>query len=79
MVPALHICWLPKRRSNSSIWGCRVAGANLLLELQALTTTVTTLEIYALVTATTGVSFVVIAMALLQARLARYGSDAGQA
>lgn len=54
------------------------------MELQALTTTVTTPEIYALGTATTGVSFVVIvlalaAIALLQARQARHGSDAGEA
>ena len=54
------------------------------MELQALTTTVTTPEIYALGTATTGVSFLVIAVALgliaiLQARQARHGSDAGQA
>src|SRR5882757_846839 len=52
------------------------------LELQALTTTVTTPEIYALGTATTGVSFLVIAAALgvillLRARQARHGSDAG--
>jgi putative spermidine/putrescine transport system permease protein len=54
------------------------------MELQALTTTVTTPEIYALGTATTGVSFGVIALALLaitliRARQARHGSDAGQA
>jgi putative spermidine/putrescine transport system permease protein len=54
------------------------------MELQALTTTVTTPEIYALGTATTGVSFAVIAVALLgivtiRARQARHGSDAGQA
>ncbi len=54
------------------------------MELQALTTTVTTPDIYALGTATTGVSFVVIAVALgaiaiLRARQARHGSDAGQA
>ena len=54
------------------------------MELQALTTTVTTPDIYALGTATTGVSFLVIAIALgaitlLQARQARHGSDAGQA
>ena len=53
------------------------------LELQALTTTVTTPEIYALGTMTTGVSFVVIAVALafigiLQRRQARHGSDAGK-
>jgi putative spermidine/putrescine transport system permease protein len=54
------------------------------MELQALTTTVTTPDIYALGTATTGVSFIVItialgAIALLRARQARHGSDAGQA
>ena len=54
------------------------------MELQALTTTVTTPEIYALGTATTGVSFAVIALALLgimtiRARQSRHGSDAGQA
>jgi putative spermidine/putrescine transport system permease protein len=54
------------------------------MELQALTTTVTTPDIYALGTTTTGVSFVVIAIALgaiaiLRARQSRHGSDAGQA
>ena len=54
------------------------------IELQALTTTVTTPDIYALGTTTTGVSFAVIAIALgaialLRARQARHGSDAGQA
>jgi putative spermidine/putrescine transport system permease protein len=54
------------------------------MELQGLTTTVTTPEIYALGTATTGVSFGVIAMALfvigiLRARQSRFGSDAGKA
>jgi putative spermidine/putrescine transport system permease protein len=53
------------------------------LELQALTTTVTTPEIYALGTVTTGVSFLVIALALgtillLRARQNRHGSDAGK-
>jgi putative spermidine/putrescine transport system permease protein len=53
------------------------------LELQGLTTTVTTPEIYALGTLTTGVSFLVIgiclAMILLaRARRARLGSDAGK-
>ncbi len=56
---------------------------SLPLELQALTTTVTTPEIYALGTVTTAVSFVVIGLALatiqlLRARQARRGSDAGQ-
>jgi putative spermidine/putrescine transport system permease protein len=54
------------------------------MELQALTTTVTTSEIYALGTATPGVSFAVIALALMaitliRSRQARHGSDAGQA
>jgi putative spermidine/putrescine transport system permease protein len=54
------------------------------MELQGLTTTVTTPEIYALGTATTGVSFGVIAIALfaigiLRARQTRFGSDAGSA
>jgi len=54
------------------------------MELQGLTTSVTTPEIYALGTATTGVSFAVIAMALfsiglLRARQSRHGSDAGKA
>ncbi len=53
------------------------------LELQALTTTVTNPAIYALGTLTTGVSFAVIAVALLliralQFRQNRHGSDAGK-
>ncbi len=53
------------------------------LELQALTTTVTTPEIYALGTVTTAVSFIVIGLALatikvLRARQAKHGSDAGR-
>jgi putative spermidine/putrescine transport system permease protein len=53
------------------------------LELRGLTTTVTTPEIYALGTLTTGVSFAVIAGALavvlwLRRRRARHGSDAGR-
>lgn len=53
------------------------------LELQGLTTTVTTPEIYALGTVTTGVSFLVIFTAVLgvlaiQQRRARRGSDAGK-
>ncbi len=53
------------------------------LELQGLTTTVTTPEIYALGTLTTGVSFAVIFTALLivlwlRRRRARHGSDAGE-
>ena len=54
------------------------------MELQALTTTVTNPDIYALGTSTTAVSFAVIAIALfsisiLNARQAKQGSDAGQA
>jgi len=54
------------------------------MELQGLTTTVTTPEIYALGTSTTTVSFAVIAVALfaiglLRARQSRFGSDAGKA
>ena len=53
------------------------------MELQALTTTVTTPQIYALGTTTTAVSFLVISVALLgitysRARQARRGSDAGK-
>ena len=53
------------------------------IELKALTTTVTTPQIYALGTTTTAVSFAVIAIALLSmaylsARQARRGSDAGK-
>ncbi len=53
------------------------------MELQGLTTTVTTPEIYALGTVTTAVSIFVIAaglcaIALLRARQARFGSDAGK-
>jgi putative spermidine/putrescine transport system permease protein len=53
------------------------------LELQGLTTTVTTPEIYALGTVTTAVSFLVIAVALAlilaaRRRQARRGSDAGK-
>jgi putative spermidine/putrescine transport system permease protein len=54
------------------------------MELQALTTTVTTPDIYALGTSTTAVSFAVIAVALfaigqLQRRQAAFGNDAGKA
>lgn len=53
------------------------------MELRALTTTVTTPEIYALGTVTTGISLALIGTALavilvLRARQARQGSDAGQ-
>jgi putative spermidine/putrescine transport system permease protein len=73
------LSWDEIARSSQSI-GER---NTLPLELQALTTTVTTPEIYALGTVTTGVSFAVIGlalglMALLRARQSRHGSDAGQ-
>ena len=61
-----------------------IGGLNTLpVELQGLTTTVTTPEIYALGTVTTAVSFAVILTALcvvlyLQRRRAKLGSDAGQ-
>jgi putative spermidine/putrescine transport system permease protein len=53
------------------------------MELQGLTSTVTTPEIYALGAATMGVSFIVIAlgltlMAVLRLRHSRLGSDAGK-
>ncbi len=60
-----------------------VGSANTLpLTLQGLTTTVTTPVIYALGTVTTGVSFLVIVLALaavtlVQRRRSRHGSDAG--
>jgi putative spermidine/putrescine transport system permease protein len=63
----------------------QVIGAvnTLPLELQGLTTTVTKPDIYALGTATTGISFVVIGLCLgtillLQKRQKRFGSDAGK-
>ncbi|UYN93591.1 MAG: ABC transporter permease [Enhydrobacter sp.] len=54
------------------------------LEIYAMTTNVTTPVLYALGTVTTGVSFLVIALALvsttiLRRRRARHGSDAGKA
>jgi putative spermidine/putrescine transport system permease protein len=54
------------------------------LEIYGMTTNVTTPVLYALGTVTTGVSFLVIALALvstiiLRRRRARYGSDAGKA
>src|SRR3984957_1319773 len=74
------LSWDEIARSSQAIG----ASNTLPLELKALTTTVTTPEIYALGTATTGVSFLVIAAALLgimtiRARQSRHGSDAGQA
>ena len=72
------LSWDEIARSSQAIG----ASNTLPLELKALTTTVTTPEIYALGTATTGVSFFVIAAALgviliLRSRQARHGSDAG--
>ncbi len=74
------LSWDEIARSSQSIG----SDNTLPLQLQALTTTVTTPMIYALGTTTTGVSFVVIALALLGIALARsrqnrHGSDAGQA
>ena len=73
------LSWDEVARSSQAIGGQNT----LPLELQGLTTTVTTPEIYALGTLTTGVSLVVIASALalvavLRRRGARRGSDAGQ-
>jgi putative spermidine/putrescine transport system permease protein len=73
------LSWDEIARSSQSIGAVNT----LPLELQALTTTVTTPEIYALGTVTTGVSFLVIGVALgtiltLRARQARHGSDAGK-
>ena len=53
------------------------------MELRALTTTVTTPEIYALGTVTTGISLAIILSALavilnLRARHARHASDSGK-
>src|SRR5271156_3125345 len=74
------LSWDELARSSQAIGSVNT----LPLELQGLTTTVTTPEIYALGTATTGVSFAVIALALIgimtiRARQSRHGSDAGQA
>ena len=73
------LSWDEIARSSQSIG----SDNTLPLQLQALTTTVTTPMIYALGTTTTGVSFVVIALsllgiALLRARQNRHGSDAGK-
>ena len=59
------------------------SASTLPIELQALTTTVTTPAIYALGTTTTAISFVVIGVALatvfiVQRRRQRHGSDAGK-
>jgi putative spermidine/putrescine transport system permease protein len=73
------LSWDEVARSSQAIGGQNT----LPLELQGLTTTVTTPEIYALGTLTTGVSLLVIAAALaavyaVRRRRARGGSDAGQ-
>jgi putative spermidine/putrescine transport system permease protein len=73
------LSWDELARSSQAIGSVNT----LPLELQGLMTTVTKPDIYALGTVTTGVSFLVIAAALgairvLQARQARFGSDAGR-
>jgi len=73
------LSWDEIARSSQAIGGQNT----LPLELQGLTTTVTTPEIYALGTVTTAVSFAVIASALglvllLERQRRRRGSDAGQ-
>ncbi|UDL93266.1 MULTISPECIES: ABC transporter permease [Lichenihabitans] len=73
------LSWDEIARSSQTIG----ADETLPIELRALTTTVTTPEIYALGTATTAVSMLIIILALvvmlvLRARQARHGSDAGQ-
>jgi putative spermidine/putrescine transport system permease protein len=73
------LSWDEVARSSQAIGDLNT----LPLELQGLTTTVTNPQIYALGTVTTGVSFVVIFLALgliqlLRRRQARRGSDAGQ-
>ncbi len=73
------LSWDEIARSSQVLGG----DTTLPLTLQALTTTVTTPQIYALGTTTTAVSFGVIALALLgiaflSARQARKGSDAGK-
>ncbi len=73
------LSWDEIARSSQTIG----AYNTLPMELRALTTTVTTPEIYALGTVTTGISLALIGTALavilvLRARQARQGSDAGQ-
>ena len=73
------LSWDELARSSQAIGSVNT----LPLELQGLMTTVTKPDIYALGTVTTGVSFLVIGAALvairvLQARQARFGSDAGK-
>lgn len=73
------LSWDELARSSQAIGAVNT----LPLELQGLTTTVTNPDIYALGTVTTGVSFVVIGLALgvillLQRRQKRFGTDAGK-
>jgi putative spermidine/putrescine transport system permease protein len=73
------LSWDEVARSSQAIGDLNT----LPLELRGLTTTVTTPQIYALGTVTTGVSFTVILAALLliqalRRRQARHGSDAGK-
>jgi putative spermidine/putrescine transport system permease protein len=73
------LSWDELARSSQAIGSVNT----LPLELQGLTTTVTNPDIYALGTATTCVSFIVIGLGLgiillLQKRQAKFGSDAGR-
>jgi putative spermidine/putrescine transport system permease protein len=73
------LSWDELARSSQAIGAVNT----LPLELQGLTTTVTNPDIYALGTVTTGVSFIVISLALgliliLQKRQTRFGNDAGK-
>jgi putative spermidine/putrescine transport system permease protein len=73
------LSWDELARSSQAIGSVNT----LPLELQGLTTTVTNPDIYALGTVTTGVSFLVISLALgfillLQRRQARFGTDQGK-
>jgi putative spermidine/putrescine transport system permease protein len=73
------LSWDELARSSQAIGAVNT----LPLELQGLTTTVTNPDIYALGTVTTGVSFIVIGLALgvillLQRRQAAHGDDAGK-
>ncbi len=73
------LSWDELARSSQAIGSVNT----LPLELQGLTTTVTNPDIYALGTLTTGVSFVVIGLALaiillMQKRQSKFGTDAGK-
>jgi putative spermidine/putrescine transport system permease protein len=73
------LSWDELARSSQAIGSVNT----LPLELQGLTTTVTNPDIYALGTVTTGISFLVIGLALgfivlLQRRQARFGTDQGK-